>query len=221
MTSFLEVPGGPQSISHTRMASELAMCRPWPTLNTRCPGRFRVGNQSVNRNLAVDRAAGRFSFCSHVCPHPRRSLEARVEHPRALRSLTLDFSHKNFLIKLRWAVAGEGANPFAGCGTKGWGFILQALTQTFVRAALTACARALGRASALTSPGASSGATAEDLTDDDVREDDCALCAQWPATLRPVLRTAIDNVPLAKPVCDPCQEAFWVNVVRRQDRLSG
>jgi hypothetical protein len=125
------------------------------------------------------------------------------------------------LIKLRWAVAAEAANPCASCGTKGRGFILQALTQTFVRAALTVCAKALGRASALTSPGANSDAAAEDLTDDDVREDDCALCAQWPATLRPVLRTAIDSVPLAKPVCDPCQEAFWINVIRHQDRLSG
>ena len=73
----------------------------------------------------------------------------------------------------------------------------------------------------LTPPVASSDATAEGLTDDDVREDDCALCAQWPAALRPVLRTAIDDVPLAKPVCDPCQEAFFVNIIRHQDRLSG
>jgi hypothetical protein len=141
----------------------------------------------------------------------------------AFPSLTLNFSPKDFLIKPRWAVAAKGANPFASCGTKGWASSLQALTQTFVRAALAACAKALARASLLTqlSPGACSHATAEALTDDDVREDDCALCAQWPAALRPVLRTAIDNVPLAKPVCDPCQDAFWVNVVRHQDRLSG
>jgi len=56
---------------------------------------------------------------------------------------------------------------------------------------------------------------------DDVREDDCALCAQWPADLRPMLRIAIDTVPLAKPVCDRCEEAFWVNVVRLQDQWSG
>jgi hypothetical protein len=111
---------------------------------------------------------------------------------------------------------------FVGQGGRGF-HPLQALTQTFVRAALTACAKALARAGVLTQfPAlASSDATAEGLTDDDVREDDCALCAQWPAALRPVLRTAIDNVPLAKPVCDPCQEAFWINVIRRQDRLSG
>jgi hypothetical protein len=59
------------------------------------------------------------------------------------------------------------------------------------------------------------------LTDDGVLEDDCALCAQWPSGLGPVLRTAIDRVPLAKPVCDWCEEAFWANVVRLQDQRSG
>ena len=57
--------------------------------------------------------------------------------------------------------------------------------------------------------------------DDDVREEDCALCARWPAGLRPAMREAIDSVPLAKAVCDACQEAFWANVVRLQDQLSG
>jgi hypothetical protein len=58
----------------------------------------------------------------------------------------------------------------------------------------------------------------DQMQDDDVREEDCALCAQWPAGLRPMLRVAIDEVPLAKPVCDRCEEAFWVNVVRLQDQ---
>ena len=57
--------------------------------------------------------------------------------------------------------------------------------------------------------------------DDDVREEDCALCAQWPAGLRPAMREAIDSVPLSKPVCDRCEEAFWVNVVRLQVERSG
>lgn len=94
---------------------------------------------------------------------------------------------------------------------------MQPLTRTFVHAARAVCAKALAGARGLTA-GAS---TAEALTDDEVREDDCALCAQWSAGLRPVLRTAIDSVPLAKPVCDRCQEAFWANVVRLQDQRSG
>jgi hypothetical protein len=59
------------------------------------------------------------------------------------------------------------------------------------------------------------------LTDDDVREDDCALCARWPAGLRPTMRESIDTVTLAKPVCDHCLEAFWANVLRREDQRSG
>ena len=68
---------------------------------------------------------------------PSAKLEARVAHP--LKSLTLDFSPKNFLIKLRWAVAAEGANPSASWGTKGRGFIL-ASTDANLR---TCCANGL------------------------------------------------------------------------------
>lgn len=91
------------------------------------------------------------------------------------------------------------------------------MTRTFVRAARAVCARTLAGARGLTAR----ASTTEALTDDEVREDDCALCAQWPAGLRPVLRAAIDSVPLAKPVCDGCQEAFWTNVIRLQDQRSG
>ena len=92
---------------------------------------------------------------------------------------------------------------------------MQALTQTVVRATRAACAagaRVLTQLSA-------SASSAEALTDNDVREDDCALCARWPSGLRPAMREAIDSVPLAKPVCDRCEEAFWTNVVRLQDQL--
>jgi len=96
---------------------------------------------------------------------------------------------------------------------------LQALTQTFARAARAACAKALAGARVLTH--LSAAGAVEAPTDDDVREDDCALCAGWPTGLRPVLRTAIDSVPLSKPVCDRCEEAFWANVVRFQDQRLG
>jgi hypothetical protein len=43
-------------------------------------------------------------------------------------------------------------------------------------------------------------------------EDECACCSRLPAVLRPMLRIAIDQIPLREPVCDACLEAFWKNV---------
>ena len=43
-------------------------------------------------------------------------------------------------------------------------------------------------------------------------EDDCAICAKWPAALRPAMSQAIDSVSMKGWVCDDCVIAFWDNV---------
>jgi hypothetical protein len=47
-------------------------------------------------------------------------------------------------------------------------------------------------------------------------EDLCSICARWPLALRPVMRTAIDTLPLEmdQEVCDQCLLAFWTNCAR-------
>lgn len=40
----------------------------------------------------------------------------------------------------------------------------------------------------------------------------CAICGQWPPALREAMRSAIDELPLRKAVCDKCVRAFWVTL---------
>src|SRR5947208_14134284 len=47
---------------------------------------------------------------------------------------------------------------------------------------------------------------------DFVDEDHCALCSRmWPSE-RQAFRAYLDQMPLRKPVCIPCQIAFWRNL---------
>jgi hypothetical protein len=48
---------------------------------------------------------------------------------------------------------------------------------------------------------------------DDAREAECVVCGEWPAALRPAMRNAIDSVPLRKPLCEACVEAFAHNCI--------
>jgi hypothetical protein len=42
----------------------------------------------------------------------------------------------------------------------------------------------------------------------DAREAECAVCRGWPSALRPVMRNAVDGLPLRKPVCEACVEGI-------------
>jgi hypothetical protein len=46
-------------------------------------------------------------------------------------------------------------------------------------------------------------------------EAECVFCGRWPSALRPVMRNAIDRLPLKKPVCEACVVVFWRNCVGR------
>ena len=38
---------------------------------------------------------------------------------------------------------------------------------------------------------------------------ECIVCGRWPTALRPVMRSAIDAIPLRQDVCDECVKAWW------------
>jgi hypothetical protein len=54
----------------------------------------------------------------------------------------------------------------------------------------------------------------------DASEAECAICAQWPLGLRPVMRSSIYGLPLREPVCAKCQIAFWANITSGRGRSS-
>jgi len=45
------------------------------------------------------------------------------------------------------------------------------------------------------------------------REEDCAMCGQWTAADREVLRNGIIGIPLGEPFCEACLAAFWHNCI--------
>jgi hypothetical protein len=42
-------------------------------------------------------------------------------------------------------------------------------------------------------------------------EAECAVCGRWPPALRPIMRSAIESLPLRKPLCRACAAAFARN----------
>jgi hypothetical protein len=50
------------------------------------------------------------------------------------------------------------------------------------------------------------------MSDDNISEEDCAVCRDWPAKDRWALRQMINRMPLQEEVCVECQMAFWRSV---------
>jgi hypothetical protein len=65
-------------------------------------------------------------------------------------------------------------------------------------------------------------ATVEEMRNnaDDVSEDDCIVCGNWPKANRSAMRQLIDSLPLQKmgQVCDQCVVTFWANHVAKPKR---